>query len=72
MRGKRPFVFSNLKHGTGVGQIASFVLEKGGLNDTSAGAQKPSPMSGNAPIPSRARDVRYEPDRRPNSNHTRS
>ena len=31
MRGKRPFVFTNLKSGEGVDQIASFVIEKGGL-----------------------------------------
>jgi len=31
MRGKRPFVFANLKNGEGVDQIASFIIEKGGL-----------------------------------------
>jgi|ERR1700739_567063 urease accessory protein len=31
MRGKRPFVFSNLKTGEGVETIASFIIEKGGL-----------------------------------------
>jgi urease accessory protein len=31
MRGQRPFVFSNLKSGEGVDQIASFIIEKGGL-----------------------------------------
>ena len=31
MRPKRPFVFSNLKDGTGVDEIARFILEKGGL-----------------------------------------
>jgi urease accessory protein len=31
MRGTRPFVFTNLKTGYGVDQIASFVIEKGGL-----------------------------------------
>ncbi len=31
MRGKRPLVFTNLKSGEGVNQIASFVIEKGGL-----------------------------------------
>jgi urease accessory protein len=31
MRGKRPFVFSNLKTGEGVESIADFVVEKGGL-----------------------------------------
>src|SRR6201981_996345 len=31
MRVKRPFVFTNLKSGEGVDQIASFVIEKGGL-----------------------------------------
>jgi urease accessory protein len=31
MRVKRPFIFTNLKSGTGVDQVASFVIEKGGL-----------------------------------------
>ncbi len=31
MRGERPFVFTNLKSGEGADQIASFVIEKGGL-----------------------------------------
>jgi urease accessory protein len=35
MRVKRPFVFTNLKSGEGVGQIAKFVLEKGGLTKES-------------------------------------
>jgi urease accessory protein len=33
MRGRRPFVFSNLKSGEGVGRIVSFIIEKGGLAD---------------------------------------
>jgi urease accessory protein len=31
MRGKRPFVFSNLKSGQGVETIANFIIDKGGL-----------------------------------------
>ena len=31
VRVKRPFVFTNLKSGEGVDQIAKFVIEKGGL-----------------------------------------
>src|SRR4029077_13731311 len=31
MRAKRPFVFTNLKSGEGVDQVASFVVEAGGL-----------------------------------------
>jgi hypothetical protein len=31
MRGKRPFVFSNLKTGEGVEPTANFVIEQGGL-----------------------------------------
>jgi urease accessory protein len=31
MRRERPFVMSSLKHGDGVGEIAAFVLEQGGL-----------------------------------------
>jgi len=33
MRGKRPFVFTNIKAGQGVGAIARFILEKGGLEN---------------------------------------
>ena len=36
MRGKRPFIFTNLKSGEGVGQIASFLIEKGGLTKSAA------------------------------------
>ena len=31
MRNTRPFVFSNLKSGLGLGEIAGFILEKAGL-----------------------------------------
>jgi len=31
MRGQRPFVFSNLREGSGVGAIARFIEDKGGL-----------------------------------------
>src|SRR5215467_6984688 len=31
MRGKRPFVFTNLKNGEGVEQIVNFLIENGGL-----------------------------------------
>ena len=33
MRGNRPFVFTNIKAGKGVGAIARFILESGGLED---------------------------------------
>jgi len=33
MRGERPFVFTNLKKGLGVAEIARFIVEKGGLRD---------------------------------------
>jgi urease accessory protein len=33
MRGKRPFVFTNIKAGKGVGFIARFILESGGLEN---------------------------------------
>ena len=36
MRGKRPFVFSNLKSGEGVEPIADFIIEKGGLAKNAA------------------------------------
>jgi urease accessory protein len=31
VRGKRPFVFSNLKSGEGIEPIANFIIEKGRL-----------------------------------------
>jgi urease accessory protein len=31
MRGDRPFVFTNLKVGTGVAEIAAFIVERGGM-----------------------------------------
>jgi hypothetical protein len=31
MRGKRPFIFTNLKKGEGADKIASFIIDKGGL-----------------------------------------
>jgi urease accessory protein len=36
MRGKRPFVFINLKSGEGVEPIANFIIEKGGLAKNAA------------------------------------
>ena len=36
MRGKRPFVFTNLKSGDGVEQIANFIIENGGLSKAAA------------------------------------
>jgi urease accessory protein len=36
MRVQRPFVFANLKSGEGVDRIASFVIEKGGLEKSAA------------------------------------
>jgi urease accessory protein len=35
-RGRRPFVFTNLKSGEGVDYVASFVIEKGGLAKSAA------------------------------------
>ena len=32
MRGQRPFVFTNIKTGDGVAEVARFVREKGGLS----------------------------------------
>ncbi len=40
MRGQRPFVFTNLKSGTGLGAVEAFILAKGGL------AAKPASGSG--------------------------
>jgi urease accessory protein len=36
MRGKRPFIFTNLKSGEGADQIASFIIEQGGLAKSAA------------------------------------
>jgi urease accessory protein len=36
MRGKRPFVFSNLKTGEGVQAIANFIIENGGFEKDAA------------------------------------
>lgn len=36
MRGTRPFVFSNLKSGLGLDQIATFVIRQGGLTARNA------------------------------------
>jgi urease accessory protein len=40
MRVSRPFVFTNLKNGQGVNQITSFIIEKGGLAKSAAGASR--------------------------------
>ena len=32
-RGARPYVFSNMKTGQGVGAIATFIRERGGLEE---------------------------------------
>jgi urease accessory protein len=37
MRGERPFVFSNIRAGTGVSQIAEFIEAEGGLRSGSTG-----------------------------------
>ena len=36
MRQQRPFIFTNLKSGEGIDQIAKFVIEKGGLEKSAA------------------------------------
>jgi urease accessory protein len=36
MRVRRPFIFTNLKSGDGVDQVASFVIDKGGLRKSAA------------------------------------
>lgn len=36
MRGQRPYIFTNLKIGDGVDQIVKFVVEKGGLSNSTA------------------------------------
>ncbi len=37
MRGERPFVFTNLKEGNGVGRIVEFIVTSGGLASSSRG-----------------------------------
>jgi urease accessory protein len=37
MRGERPFVFANIRAGTGVADIAAFIERQGGLRHTAAG-----------------------------------
>ena len=34
MRGKRPFIFTNLRKGEGADKIASFIIDKGGLSNS--------------------------------------
>ena len=34
MRGRRPFIFTNLKKGRGVEEVARFIIETGGLSLT--------------------------------------
>jgi urease accessory protein len=34
MRVERPFIFTNLKSGEGVDQVADFIIKKGGLADS--------------------------------------
>jgi len=34
MRGDRPFVFTNLREGKGIDEIAAFIERKGGLEAT--------------------------------------
>ena len=36
MRVRRPFIFTNLKSGDGVDQVASFIIDKGGLRKSAA------------------------------------
>jgi len=39
MRANRPFVFTNLKSGEGVEQIANFIVKNGGLSQAAAKSQ---------------------------------
>jgi len=42
MRGPRPFVFTNLRAGNGVEEIADFIEEQGGLSATAGRASRAS------------------------------
>ena len=44
MRGKRPFVFTNIKAGEGVGAIARFILESGGLENRLGASTSSAPF----------------------------
>ena len=44
MRGKRPFIFTNIKAGEGVGGIARFILESGGLEDRFGASNSSAPF----------------------------
>jgi len=44
MRGKRPFVFTNIRAGEGVGAIARFILERGGLENRLDAATISAPL----------------------------
>ncbi|MFO1352534.1 MAG: urease accessory protein UreG [Gammaproteobacteria bacterium] len=44
MRGQRPFVFTNLKTGEGLGQVIGFIIEQGMLGKSGSG--KTSPRAG--------------------------
>lgn len=41
MRGTRPFIFSNMKSGEGVDEIAGFILQKGGLSAAALPRKQP-------------------------------
>ena len=64
MRGKRPFAFTNLKHGHGVEEIVTFIIEKGGLTKSAA---QPEPESrsrrGESAMPDISLDIAEIEDR---------
>ena len=45
MRGERPFLFTNLKSGQGLEEVARFVLTAGGFEDTSSASQNQSAVA---------------------------
>lgn len=60
MRGDRPFVFTNIKSGQGVPEVATFIVGAGGL-DLALPPVTESPVMGLPGVPARLRDHHEQP-----------